>query len=75
MLDINFIRNNVSVVKKAVSDKRMETDIDRLLQVDSEIRNATAVMDALRAERNSLSKQTLLLQGNDKNAAIERAKP
>lgn len=74
MLDINYIRNNVSTVKKAVSDKLMSVDIDRLLELDALIRDTTATVDLLRAERNSLSKHTPQLHGTEKDAAIGRVK-
>ncbi len=74
MLDINFIRNNPDTVKKAVADKLMNADIDKLLQLDIQIREAISASEALRAERNSLSKQVPQLKGDEKNAAIERVK-
>jgi seryl-tRNA synthetase len=74
MLDINFIRKNVATVKKAVEDKLMNTDIDRLLELDIQIRDSNLTVDGLRAERNSLSKLTPQLNGNEKNAAIERVR-
>lgn len=74
MLDINYIRNNADLVKKAVVDKLMNADIDRLLELDVQIRESTAQIDAIRAERNNLSKRTPHLNGIEKNAAIERVK-
>lgn len=60
MIDINFIRGNAEAVKKAVIDKRMNADIDKLLELDAQMRGILPEIDALRAERNSLSKPTLL---------------
>lgn len=74
MLDINYIRNNTDTVKKAVSDKLMHVDIDRLLELDLGIREFTTAIDVLRTERNNLSKQTTKLQGDEKNTVIERVK-
>lgn len=34
MLDIKFIRDNVDVVKKAIADKRVDLDLDALLDLD-----------------------------------------
>ena len=56
MVDINFIRKNPNIVKKASADKSMPVDVDRLLVLDSSLREQTAKSDALRAERNRLSK-------------------
>lgn len=74
MLDINYIRNNAEAVKKAVVDKLMDTDIDRLLELDKRIRDSVSIADELRAERNILSKKTQLLAGNEKSIAIERVR-
>ncbi len=74
MLDISFIRNYPDIVKKAVADKLMNTDIDKLLQLDIQIREVISATEALRAERNNLSKQVPQLQGDGKNTAIERVK-
>ncbi|NLY73746.1 MAG: hypothetical protein GX075_00375 [Firmicutes bacterium] len=38
MLDINFIRKNPEIVKKAIADKLMKVDLDRLLELDGQIR-------------------------------------
>lgn len=74
MLDINYIRANSGIVKKAAADKLMDTDIDRLLDLDGRIRNMTAAADKLRSERNSSSRQTPKLAGEEKMEAIERVR-
>ncbi|MCL2546095.1 MAG: serine--tRNA ligase [Oscillospiraceae bacterium] len=56
MLDINFIRNNPIVCKQAAADKNFPVDIDRLLDLDTQLRDKTAQIEKLRAERNTLSK-------------------
>ncbi|TCL54750.1 seryl-tRNA synthetase [Hydrogenispora ethanolica] len=56
MLDIQYIRSHPDIVKKAVADKLLNSDIDRLLEVDRRIRETTAAVDRLRAERNKLSR-------------------
>jgi seryl-tRNA synthetase len=56
MLSINFIRKNTELVKQAVVNKNMTTDIDRLLTLDTLLRETTVKIDGLRAERNRLSK-------------------
>ena len=56
MLDINFIRENADVVRKACIDKKMPADIDRLLVVDGELKAATTAVDELRTRRNVVSK-------------------
>ena len=55
MLDINFIRENPEKVKLAAEQKLIETDIDRLLELDGAIKALNNKIDALRTRRNSLS--------------------
>lgn len=74
MLDINFIKDNADVVKKAVADKLVNADIDRLLELDARIRDSIPAAEALRAERNSLSKSVRQLSGSGKTAAVERVR-
>ncbi len=69
MLDIRFIRENAALVKKAVADKMMYADIDRLLELDSRIRESVAAIDALRAERNRLSRRGPTPEGTDREAS------
>ena len=56
MIDIAFIRENPDVVKKASADKLMPVDVDKLLDLDAFLRRAASKADALRAERNRISK-------------------
>ncbi len=74
MLDINYIRTNPEIVKKAAADKLINTDVDRLLDMDVRIRNLTVVADKLRSERNNISKQTQMLAAEEKIAAIGRVR-
>jgi len=55
MLDIKFIRENVKQVKEAAKNKNIQVDIDELLKLDEERREAQIKIDELRAERNELA--------------------
>ncbi|MCL1807937.1 MAG: serine--tRNA ligase, partial [Oscillospiraceae bacterium] len=74
MLDIAFIRQNPEIVKKAAADKRMPVDIDRLLMLDAELRDGGKKAEALRAERNKLSKEIPSLKGEERDALVERVR-
>jgi seryl-tRNA synthetase len=74
MLDIAFIRENPDVIKKAAADKRMPVDIDRLLALDAELREGGRKAEALRAERNRLSKEIPALKGAERDALVERVR-
>jgi len=74
MLDINFIRQNPDIVKKAVKDKLMKADINRLLELDGQMKEKTTAIEVLRAERNNLSKLIPQMQGEEKNENIAKVK-
>jgi seryl-tRNA synthetase len=72
MLDINYIRQNPELVKKAARDKLLRVDIDRLLLLDKDIRRQLTACEKLRAERNLLSKRMTHMIGSDN--PIERVR-
>lgn len=74
MLDIKFIVNNPELVKKAARDKNMRADIDRLLVVYEDVKTITGKADAMRGERNSLSREIPQLQGEEKERGIVRVR-
>ncbi len=57
MLDLNFIRENPEKVKEVARQKGVQVDIDRLLQVDKEMRELQQKIDELRHQRNILAQQ------------------
>ncbi|MEG0073305.1 MAG: serine--tRNA ligase [Clostridia bacterium] len=71
MLDIKFIRENADLVKKAAKDKFITVDIDKLLEIDEQIKIITKETDALRTERNSLSDKIPSLSGEEKTDKIK----
>jgi seryl-tRNA synthetase len=56
MLDIKFIREHTDKVRKAIQDKRMGVDLDRLLSMDEHMRKKQVEMEQLQADRNRISK-------------------
>ncbi len=57
MLDLAFIRENPEVVKAAVVNKREKADVDAILAADERRRALLKEVEALRAERNEVSKR------------------
>jgi seryl-tRNA synthetase len=56
MLDINFIKENTELVKKAVESKKCKNvDIDELLKLNDEKKRLQTEVDNLRQKRNELS--------------------
>ncbi len=56
MLDIKFIRENVEKIKEAARNKKINVDIDRLLEIDEKRRALKTKNDELQAKRNKLAK-------------------
>ena len=57
MLDINRIREEPEVVKVAMRDLNVEAPIDQILALDAKRREILVVVEELRAERNTVSKE------------------
>ncbi|MEG2310467.1 MAG: serine--tRNA ligase [Clostridia bacterium] len=71
MLDIKYIRENSDKIKETVKNKCMNTDVDRLLEVDSSLRSLTKEVDLLREERNNLSNSIQTLSQEKKQETIK----
>jgi len=63
MLDINFIRENLDKVKKAIFEKGVDIDIDQLLETDKKRRELIQQVDELRARRNIIAKEKNIEEG------------
>jgi seryl-tRNA synthetase len=55
MLALDFIRQNIDDVRRAIEHKGVTIDLDSILTHDAKLRSARARLDALRTERNRLS--------------------
>jgi seryl-tRNA synthetase len=55
MLSIQFIRENPDTVRKAAELKNVRLDLDRLLELDGEVRGLKSRIDELRRQRNEIS--------------------
>ncbi len=71
MIDIKLIRENPGLVKKAVRDKGMDVDIDRLLEIDARRRELTASFDELRHQQKQAG-QRIAKAPKDQKAALSR---
>ena len=74
MLDIKYIRENVDIVKKAATDKLINVDIDKLLELDTQIKDLNAKLDLLKENRNKLSKTIPTMPQDQKLEAINQVK-
>lgn len=57
MLDINFIRENAKKIKKAVKDKGIQLDIDKLIKLDNKRRTTIGRIDTCRSGRKKISEE------------------
>lgn len=70
MLDIRFIRTHPDIVKEAARRKRIQMDVDALLEVDAQRRSLSEELDMLRAQRNRASREIPRLKGAEREQAI-----
>jgi len=71
MLDINLIRENPDLVRKAIADRQGDpSPVDSILQLDEQRRALLVQVETLRAERNTVSKEI----GRTKDAAERQGK-
>lgn len=65
MLDINYIRENIEIIKKAVLDKGLDVDIHKLLGLDQKRRELIGKVDELRSQRNIAAKEKNIEKGRE----------
>ena len=77
MLDIRFLRENPDVVKENIKKKFQDAKlplVDEVIGLDAKKRETQQEADALRADRNKLSKQIGALMGQGKKEEAEAVK-
>ena len=77
MLDLKFVRENPEIVKQNIKNKFLDgrlVVVDEVIELDEQNRAAKQEGDALRAERNKLSKQIGALMGQGKKEEAEELK-
>lgn len=71
MLDIKFIRAQPEAVRRAAVLKRIEVDVDRLLEVDAQRRRLLQASEELKSQQNRTSKEIATLQGSERAERIQ----
>ena len=79
MLDIKFVRNNPDVVKQNIKNKFQDEKlplVDEVIELDQKNRDIKGEVEALRAEKNKISKQigACMAQGKKEEAEEVKAK-
>ena len=74
MLDIQFIRQNEAQVRAAITNKRLDLNLDELLGADKERRESTTLLEQKRARRNELSTLIPKASKDDRPKLVDEAK-
>lgn len=77
MLDIKFVRENPEIVKQNIKNKFQDNKlalVDEVIALDAESRKTQQEADALRAERNRISKEIGALMAHGKKDEAEETK-
>ena len=77
MIDIKFLRENPDVVKENIKKKFQDSKlplVDEVIALDAENRKTISEADALRADRNRLSKSIGALMAQGKKEEAEEVK-
>ncbi len=74
MLDIKYIRDNPDKIKNAVKLKRIDLDVDQLLDVDSKRRDLLTELEGLQAAKNKFSKEIASLSPEEKKTKLVEMK-
>src|SRR5436190_3794190 len=73
MLDAKFVLANPDVVKKAIEDKKAAnefTDVDEFFALDERRKKVLLEVEAIKAEKNKVSKEIGVLMGRLKGAVV-----
>ena len=77
MLDIRFVRENPEVVKQNIKNKFQDNKlelVDQVLELDQRNRDIKKEVEALRAEKNKISKQIGAFMAQGKKEEAEEIK-
>jgi seryl-tRNA synthetase len=74
MLDIAFIRQNADVVRSAITNKRLDLDVDSLLQADRDRREMIAKLELRRARKNEIAQLIPKASKDDRPKLIDEGK-
>jgi seryl-tRNA synthetase len=74
MLSLSFVRENRQIVEKAIREKNVALDLDRLIALDGEVRVLKTRIDELRRQRNEISASFKTADPGERPALGARAK-
>jgi seryl-tRNA synthetase len=75
MLDIKYIRENTEDIKKAIKNKNIDLDLDKLLEIDEKRVKALQYIEELNGEKNKLNDLMKMSKDkSEKDQLIEQGK-
>lgn len=76
MLDVKLVRNNFEQVKKALSKRNKDYNLDEFLELDKKRRELLQKVEELKSKQNSDSKQVPILkkEGKDTSSLLQEMK-
>ncbi len=72
MIDIKQIRENPEKFKEAAKNKHFDVDIDKLLDLDSQLLAAKKQLQDISTDKNRIGKSIPRLSGDEKQSALSR---
>jgi len=72
MIDIRQLREEPDAFIQAAQDKHIQADVERLLQVDAELKEVKSRLQDIATEKNRIGKSVPRLSGDDKAAALAK---
>lgn len=70
MLDIKFIRENIELMKEVVRNKRIDLDIDEILDLDKKRRAELTALEGFSAQKNRASKDIVSAKSEEEKQRI-----
>ncbi len=74
MIDLNDLRQRPDVYQAAADNKGLKLDVKAFLDIDEKRKKLLIDVEAMRAEKNKVSKEVPQMQGDDKTKAIAAMK-
>ncbi|MRR15774.1 MAG: serine--tRNA ligase [Deltaproteobacteria bacterium] len=74
MLDLKYLRQNIDLVRQKMNERGMKIDFDHFVDLEAKRRDMLQAVEALRNERNSVSKQVGELKKKKEDASALIAK-
>lgn len=76
MLDIKFIRENVDLVKKVVTNKQLEASlVDKILDIDQKKRDLIGKVEELRSLKNKYAGEKNIEKGKETKVKLQELEP